>query len=152
MREPRRFAGRRREQDLPAVASRAHPGGGVDGDTHVAGLGERRATGVDADAHADLDAVRPLALRQRPLDAERGVQRAGGFAEDGEELVRPGVDLVPVRAPDAGADERTHVAQQRRISVAELPEQPSGTMPYFLAAFSSRWRERSRAASSSKAV
>src|SRR5437763_1406837 len=54
------------------MARRAHPRCGVHGDPDVAGLGQRGAARMDADADADLAASGPSALLQTALDRDRG--------------------------------------------------------------------------------
>ena len=86
---------------------------------NVAGLGERRAAGVDSDAHADRVSVGPLPLRERPLYRDRRVERARRLTEDGEELIRARVDLVAAGAANAPSDQRPHVTQHGRVSITE---------------------------------
>src|SRR5439155_26647923 len=75
--------------------------------------------GVDPDADAHLQLLARRSLPERALDRERRVERAHRLAEDAEELVRTRVDLVAVRVADGLPDERTDVAEQRRVPIAE---------------------------------
>ena len=65
--------GRRRDEDLPAVARVADARRGVDRDADIAVLRQRRAPGVQADPHAHRRAPRrPGAARERSLRRDRG--------------------------------------------------------------------------------
>src|SRR6185503_3730081 len=123
-----RVARRGGKEDLSAVASGAHAGGGIDRDADVSGLTQRRAAGVDADADADLDIFGPLAFLQRSLDIHRGVERACRLTEGGEEFIRARVDLVSACCADALANERSYIAQERRISITEPAKQAGGPL------------------------
>src|SRR6185503_7039703 len=123
-----RVARRGGKEDLSAMASGAHARGGIDRDADVSGLTQRRAAGVDADADADLDIFGPLAFLEGPLDIHRGVERPCGLTEGGEEFIRTRVDLVSAGCANALANERSYIAQERRVSVTELAKQSRGSL------------------------
>ena len=96
--EPGRRAGRRREQDLAAVARRPDPRGAMDVDAGVALVGDERLADVDSHPHPDVVVARPGLLDQRALGLDGGGHRVVERRERGEHLVAVGVDHGAVRA------------------------------------------------------
>ena len=120
-----RFPG---DDDLPAVGDRAHARHGVDRQTDVPGVGQRRAAAVDAGAHPDVDIVRPDPFPQGALDVDCGLDRRGGMLEDREVLVPVGVDLVSAAPTHRVADDAPDVVQQGCVALAQTCEQEGGTL------------------------
>ncbi len=80
---------------------------------------ESGPAGVHPDADAHLGLLRPRLISEPALDRERRFERMGRTAEDREELVGAGVDLVPARRANARPDRRAEVTEQPRVVVAE---------------------------------
>jgi len=116
----------RRQQDLSSVSGRADASGRVHRDTHVAGLGQRRAAAVDADANADVRARRPLPLSERSLYRDRRIEGMGGASEHGEELIATCIYLMATGALDAPANDRSHLPKHCGVAVAEMPDEMRG--------------------------
>src|SRR5439155_8234834 len=117
-----RFVRGSREQDVTTLARPADPGGGVDGNPDVAGLADSGPAGVHPDPNADRDAARPAALPEPALDRECRLERADGFGEDREELVRSRVDPVAGGSTADGADDRPVGAEAVRLPDGETLE------------------------------
>jgi hypothetical protein len=116
------------EHDLAAVGRRANAGGGMDRQPDVPVLGEGWAPAVDAGAKTALQLVRPGPSRHRLLDAHRSLDRRRGPFEDGEELVRSGIDLPTTGLDDRFPNEAPHIVQQAGVPVAEVPEERCGVL------------------------
>src|SRR3954447_15216725 len=116
--------GRARKQHLAAVARVAAPPGLVDRVADVPVGADARLAGVEAHAHAQLDAFRPLVLRERALAGAYRRDRRARAAEDDEEGVALGVDLDPARLAERLAQEPAVRAQHLAVAVtAERLEQ-----------------------------
>jgi hypothetical protein len=66
---------------------------------------------VNTDPHAHVDPVRPCTRLHRPLDRHRGLERRRGLFEDGEEVVRAGVDLAATGTPHRRAHQTTDIGE-----------------------------------------
>jgi hypothetical protein len=100
LRPGNRLPHRARQQDLAAMARKAYPGRRVDGQPHVPRIGQGRAAGVQADSDSDWKAVRPVSGVNLPLDGECRLEAGGRLLEDGEHLVRPGIDFAAAMLAD----------------------------------------------------
>ena len=65
------------------------------GQADIAGIGQRRSATVQADPHTHLRSLRPRAVPQAALDAERGCQSSRRVLEDRKELIGVGIHLEP---------------------------------------------------------
>ena len=115
-----RRVGGGRDEDLPAVAGRADPGGPMDVDPRVAVLREERLAGVDAHADADVVPLGPLVLDEGALCRHRRRGCRVRVGEDGEELVAVRVDLVPSVRRHGFPEDAALVRQDLRIRQAGL--------------------------------
>jgi hypothetical protein len=95
-----------RDQHLPAVSGGADPRRAVDVQTDVVVVSDLRLARVDADAHADVDTLRPVLGRERPLRAHRGGDGVARPRERDEERVTLGVDLATVVLSNAARRRR----------------------------------------------
>ena len=109
-----------RDEDLPAVACRADPGGAMDVQPDVPALRARRLARVDADPNAQRRGGGPDVRGERPLGADRGLCGVAGARECDEELVAAAVDLMAAVPGDRLAHEPAMVGHDRRVLVAEL--------------------------------
>ena len=113
---------------LAAVRGEADARGGVHREAHVAGIRELGAPAVQADPQEHVARRGPTAGLHRPVDRERGVQRRGGAFEDREDVVAARGRHVAARLAHRGADQAAHVAEQRRVPIAEAREQLGRTL------------------------
>ncbi len=113
--EAGRGAGRRREQDLAAVARRPDPRRAVDVDAGVALVGHERLADVDSHPHPDVVIARPGLLDQAPLGLDGGGDRVVERRERDEHLVAVRVDHVAVPLPDRAPDDAADAVQDRRV-------------------------------------
>ena len=82
------------------MARKRNPCGGVDGKAKVSRVGQGRAAGVKTDPNSERNALRPRPGANLPLDGERRVQSGPRLLEDGEHLVRPGIDFTAAMLAD----------------------------------------------------
>ena len=105
--------GRLRDEHLAAVADGADPRRTVDGQADVA------LARVQADAHPQLDTVRPLVLGKRPLDLGGSAHGVLGTVEGHEERVALVVDLRSAEVGEDRSQQAMMLFQQRRVALAE---------------------------------
>ena len=86
--------GRGREQDLPAVSSRADPGDRVHGHTDVACIGQRGTPAMEAGSEPDLDTIGPGPFLHGPFDGKGGLERRRSAIEDCENFIPASIDLA----------------------------------------------------------
>src|SRR5207247_7805343 len=111
------------DQDLAAVRSEADPGRGVNRQADVSRIGEGRTAAVDAGPDTALEALGPRSLAQDPLERDRRLDGRSRPLEDGEELVRTGVDLAASRPKHGVPHDIPDVPQQGGVALTELPQQ-----------------------------
>src|SRR2546421_10981015 len=118
-----RVPNRTGQQDLATVAREADPSRGVDGQADVAGIRQGGPAGVKTDSNSDLDAPRPGAGRDLPLDGERGVEAGDSLLEDGEHLVGAGFDLAAAGGANGRAKQASYVGEKPVVAIAQAPDQ-----------------------------
>ena len=101
------------------MGRRADPRDGVDGQADVAGLGEGRPPGMDADPDAQVDPVGPCVAAHGALDGDGRVERRGAPGEGGEEFVAASVDLAAPGLLDGCPEETAKLVQHRAIAIAK---------------------------------
>jgi hypothetical protein len=62
------------------------------------------------------------------LDRHSGLERRRGLFEDGEELIRAGVDLAATGTPHRRAHQTTDIGEHGTVSIVEAPEQLGGAL------------------------
>src|SRR5439155_16786088 len=116
------------DHDLAAMRRRTDTGRGVDGQPDVPRIGEGGAAAVDTGADLYLEVLGPGPRAQRALDDHGRFDGRNDALEDGEELIRAGVDLTAAGAAHRGPNDVLDVFQQVRVAIAELPEKNGGAL------------------------
>jgi hypothetical protein len=104
------------------VAGRHHARRLVDIEADVAAVDRPRLACVQADAHADLDAGRPLVPRERALRL-RGRRGLAGRLERNEKSVALALEHVPAVPLERLAQELAVPGEQLSVAVPRPPEQ-----------------------------
>jgi hypothetical protein len=91
-------------------------------------LPDLRLAGMDPDAHAHLDALRPPLGRQRPLRAHRGRDRVARPCEGDEEGVTLGVDLATVVRVERCAKHALMLGKHLGVAAAQPRQHPRRTL------------------------
>src|SRR5437762_4550879 len=125
-RGPDRYPGSGGNDDLPTVRRRADASRGVNGQTNVPDIGQRRAAAMDPDTDPHLETPGPAPVAELTLDGYGRLAGGGGALEDRKELVGAGVDLAAASAHHGGPEHASHVVQEGAIAVAQLLEQGGG--------------------------
>ena len=99
------------------MAGAADPRRAVDVEPEVAVSGERRLTGMEADAHAHR------VVGMTSLDLDRCLDRGRGVRERGERLLAALVDDLAAVRGDGLPHDRPVLVQLARVRVAEALEQ-----------------------------
>jgi hypothetical protein len=95
----------------------------VDSKADVSGIRELRATAVDADSDAYLDAIAPRAVTELTLNCHGRLEGCGRLREDREEFVGTCVDLAPARSLHGSTENGSDALQQGAVAIAQLTEQ-----------------------------
>src|SRR5205823_10403536 len=107
------------EQDLPAAPSLADPRGALDVQPEVGVIPNGRLAAVQSHPDAELDARRPIVLRERLLRGHERFRCSPCVFEDDEELVAPRVDDDAALTLHGLGEEAAVVVEYLRVSVAE---------------------------------
>ena len=119
-----KVAGRRRDENLPAVSGPGDAGGADDVEAVVSRLGEAGLPGVDADSDTNRGAPRPAGGSERLLRLDGRPDAVARPSIGEEERVPLGVDLLPAVLLEGGPDERVVLLEERSVFVSELTHEP----------------------------
>src|ERR1700680_4207469 len=105
------------------MSGEADPSRRVHVQADVSSVGQGWAAGVKADAHPNLDLVRPGAGERLALNGQRGIEGGARLGKDREHLVSRGVDLAAARSPEGSAKQAADVGPQPGIAIAKLSQE-----------------------------
>jgi hypothetical protein len=116
------LAGRGRNQDLPAMTSRADPCRAVNVQARVIALAQFRHARVHTHPHAHIASLRPATRCKRPLPSHRRDDGVGRTREHHEEAVTLRADLGAAVGLERGAKQAPVLIQQVGIPAAQPTE------------------------------
>jgi hypothetical protein len=116
------------DQDLPAVAGSSDPGGPVHVHADVVVSAQDALAGVQAHPHPYPGGGGPLVGGEAALGVDRGPDRPHRAGERHEEGIALGADLHAAARLDGLAHDRRVLVPDRGVPIAQLLQQPRGTL------------------------